>query len=51
MFDPSIGDFIVMIVMAGLYFHVGRMVGIRVGYLQGRRAVREYYEQKEKVRV
>ena len=51
MFDPSLGDFIVMVVMAALYFHVGRMVGIRVGYLKGRKSVREYYEAKEKVRV
>jgi mannose/fructose/N-acetylgalactosamine-specific phosphotransferase system component IID len=51
MFDPSLGDFMVMIAMAVLYFHVGRIVGMRVGYLQGRKAVREYYEAKEKVRV
>jgi len=51
MFDPSVGDFLVMIAMAVLYFHVGRIVGMRVGYLKGRKAVREYYESKEKVRV
>jgi hypothetical protein len=51
MFDPSLGDFMVMIAMAVLYFHVGRIVGIRIGYLKGRKAVREYYESKEKVRV
>jgi hypothetical protein len=51
MFDPSLGDFIVMIVLSALYFHVGRIVGIRVGYLQGRKAVRDYYDKKERVRV
>jgi hypothetical protein len=51
MFDPSIGDFIVMIVLSALYFHVGRIVGIRVGYLQGRKSVRDYYASKERVRV
>ena len=51
MFDPSLGDFLVMIVMAGLYFHVGRIVGMRIGYLKGRKAVREYYETRDKVRV
>jgi mannose/fructose/N-acetylgalactosamine-specific phosphotransferase system component IID len=51
MFDPSLGDFLVMIAMAVMYFHVGRIVGMRVGYLKGRKAVREYYESKEKVRV
>jgi hypothetical protein len=51
MFDPSVGDFMVMIAMAVVYFHIGRIVGMRVGYLQGRKAVREYYEAKEKVRV
>jgi hypothetical protein len=51
MFDPSVGDFLVMITMAVIYFHVGRIVGIRIGYLKGRKAVREYYETRDKVRV
>jgi len=51
MFDPSLGDLLVMFLMAGLYFHLGRTVGIRVGYLKGRKAVRDYYETKERVRV
>jgi hypothetical protein len=51
MFDPSFGDMVVMILLSGLYFHVGRIVGIRVGYLRGRKAVREYYASKERVRV
>ena len=51
MFDPSLGDALVMILIGALYFHLGRSVGIRVGYLKGRKAVREYYEQRDKVRV
>jgi hypothetical protein len=51
MFDPSLGDFMVMITMAVLYFHVGRIVGMRIGYLKGRKAVRDYYESRDKVRV
>jgi hypothetical protein len=51
MFDPSVGDFLVMIGMAVAYFHVGRIVGMRIGYLKGRKAVREYYESRDKVRV
>jgi hypothetical protein len=51
MFDPSVGDFLVMITMAVIYFHVGRIVGMRIGYLKGRKAVREYYETRDKVRV
>ena len=51
MFDPSLGDMVVMILLSGLYFHLGRIVGIRVGYLKGRKAVREYYATKERVRV
>jgi hypothetical protein len=51
MFDPSTGDALVMILIGALYFHLGRIAGHRVGYLKGRKAVREYYENKEKVRV
>jgi len=51
MFDPSLGDLIAMIALSALYFHLGRTVGIRVGYLKGRKAVRDYYETKERVRV
>jgi hypothetical protein len=51
MFDPSMGDLVAMIVLSALYFYLGRIVGIRVGYLKGRKAVRDYYETKERVRV
>ena len=51
MFDPSVGDAVVMISLAALYFHLGRIAGHRVGYLKGRKAVQAYYEKKEKVRV
>jgi hypothetical protein len=51
MFDPSLGDAVVMILLSAIYFHLGRMVGIRVGYLKGRKAVREYYASKERVKV
>jgi hypothetical protein len=51
MFDPSIGDLLAMVVMSAVYFHLGRIVGIRVGYLKGRKAVRDYYASKERVRV
>ena len=51
MFDPSAGDVIVMIIIGAMYFHLGRIVGIRVGYLKGRKAVRDYYESRDKVRV
>ena len=51
MFDPSLGDLLAMIVLSAVYFHLGRTVGIRVGYLQGRKAVRDYYDKKERVRV
>jgi hypothetical protein len=51
MFDPSFGDMVVMIALSALYFHLGRIVGIRVGYLKGRKVVREYYATKERVRV
>ena len=51
MFDPSVGDALVMILLAALYFHLGRIAGHRVGYLKGRKAVQAYYEKREKVRV
>jgi hypothetical protein len=51
MFDPSFGDMVAMIALSALYFHLGRIVGIRVGYLKGRKAVRDYYASKERVRV
>ena len=51
MFDPSLGDLLAMIVLSAVYFHVGRIVSIRVGYLQGRKAVRDYYATKERARV
>jgi hypothetical protein len=51
MFDPSLGDLLAMIVLSVLYFHLGRIVGIRVGYIKGRKAVRDHYASKERVRV
>ena len=51
MFDPSAGDVLVMLLLSGLYFHLGRKVGIRVGYLKGRKAVQAYYDKKERVKV
>ena len=51
MFDPSLGDAVAMIDLTALYFHLGRIVGIRVGYIKGRKAVRDYYASKERVRV
>ena len=51
MFDPSVGDAVVMILLAALYFHLGRIAGHRVGYLKGRKAVQAYYEKREKVRM
>jgi hypothetical protein len=51
MFDPSFGDVVVMFIMSALYFHLGRSVGLRVGYIKGRKAVQAYYDKKEKVRV
>jgi hypothetical protein len=51
MFDPSAGDVVVMFIIGATYFHLGRIVGVRVGYLKGRKAVQAYYDKKEKVRA
>jgi hypothetical protein len=51
MFDSALQDLLAIIVISALWFHLGRTVGIRVGYLRGRKAVREYYESRDKVRV
>ena len=51
MFDTVTQDVIALITISALWFHFGRSVGIRVGYLKGRKAVRDYYEAKDKVRV
>jgi hypothetical protein len=51
MFDTFMQDVIAIIVLSALWFHLGRIVGIRVGYLKGRKAVRDYYESRDKVRV
>jgi hypothetical protein len=51
MFDPSAGDVLVMFIIGAMYFHLGRIVGVRVGYLKGRKAVQAYYDKKEKVRA
>jgi hypothetical protein len=51
MFDPSAGDALAILLSSGLWFYVGRLVGIQIGYLQGRKAVRAYYEKVERVKV
>ena len=51
MFDTVTQDVIALIAISALWFHLGRIVGIRVGYLRGRKAVREYYESRDKVKV
>jgi hypothetical protein len=51
MFDSVIQDAVAIIVLSALWFHLGRIVGIRVGYLKGRKAVRAYYASKERVKV
>jgi hypothetical protein len=51
MFDTVLQDVIALIAISALWFHLGRIVGIRVGYLKGRKAVRDYYELRDKVRV
>ena len=51
MFDTVIQDVIALITISALWFHFGRSVGIRVGYLRGRKAVRAYYDSKERVKV
>jgi hypothetical protein len=51
MFDTVIQDVIALIAISALWFHLGRIVGIRVGYLKGRKAVRNYYASKERVKV
>lgn len=51
MFDSTAQNVIVLLTTSFLWFHFGRSIGIRIGYLKGRKAVREYYENKDKVRV
>ena len=51
MFDPSFGDVVVMFIIGAMYFHLGCIVGVRVGYLKGRKAVQAYYDKREKVRA
>jgi hypothetical protein len=51
MFDTVIQDVIALIAISALWFHLGRIVGVRVGYLKGRKAVRQYYASKERVKV
>jgi hypothetical protein len=51
MFDTVIQDVMALIAISALWFHLGRIVGIRVGYLKGRKAVRNYYASKERVKV
>jgi hypothetical protein len=51
MFDTVIQDVIALIAISALWFHLGRIVGVRVGYLKGRKAVRNYYASKERVKV
>ena len=51
MFDSALQDAVAIITISALWFHLGRIVGIRVGYLKGRKAVRAYYASKERVKV
>ena len=51
MFDSAFQDLVAIIAISALWFHLGRMLGIRVGYLKGRKAVRDYYASKERVKV
>ena len=51
MFDTVTQDVIALIAISALWFHLGRIVGIRVGYLRGRKAVRAYYASRERDKV
>lgn len=44
----EIGIMLVLIMLSNVVFY---SMGIKTGYLDGRKAVREYYEQRDKVRV
>ena len=44
----EIGIMLVLIMLSNVLFY---SMGIKTGYLDGRKAVREYYEKREKVRA
>lgn len=44
----DIGIYMVLLMFTAVIFY---SMGHKTGYLDGRRAVREYYEKREKVRV
>ena len=44
----EIGILLVFIMLSNCLFY---SMGIKAGYIEGRRAVREYYDKREKVRV
>jgi len=44
----KIGIILVLMMLSNLVFY---SMGIKTGYLDGRKAVREYYEKRDKVRA
>ena len=44
----EIGIMLVFIMLSNVLFY---SMGIKAGYIDGRKAVREYYEKREKVRA
>ena len=44
----EIGIMLVFLMLSNVLFY---SMGIKTGYLDGRRAVREYYEKRDKVRA
>jgi hypothetical protein len=44
----EIGMMIVLMMLSNILFY---SMGIKTGYIDGRKAVREYYEKREKVRA
>ena len=44
----EIGMMIVLMMLSNILFY---SIGIKTGYIDGRKAVREYYEKREKVRA
>jgi hypothetical protein len=44
----EIGIMLVLMMLSNVFFY---SMGIKTGYIDGRKAVREYYEKREKVRA
>jgi hypothetical protein len=44
----EIGIMLVLLMLSNVVFY---SMGIKTGYIDGRKAVREYYEKREKVRA